>query len=190
MYPNFITHLKKHISLNDDEVQLLMSSVKPLTIKKKELLIQEGQICKANYFVEQGLLRMFFINNKGIEQTTQFALEKWWIADYMSLTMQTASHFYIQAVESSTIISVEHHKQDQLLKELPQLEHYFRLMMQRAYAAAQMRVKYFHVYSKEENYRQFVSLFPEFVQRIPQYMLASYLGLTPEYVSELRKKLS
>lgn len=188
MYPNFIAHLKKYISLNDDEVQLLLSNVKPLTTQKKDFLIQEGQICKDNYFVEKGLLRMFFINNKGIEQNTQFALENWWIADYMSLTMQTASHFYIQAVEASTVIAIEHHKQDHLFKQLPQLEHYFRLMMQRAYAAAQMRVKFFHVYSKEENYRQFVSLFPEFVQRIPQYMLASYLGLTPEYVSELRKK--
>ena len=188
MYQNFVTHLKKYISLNNDEVGLLLSCVKPLTIKKKDFLIKEGQICKANYFVEQGLLRMFFINNKGIEQTTQFALENWWLADYMSLTTQSSSHFYIQAVETSTIIAIEHHKQDELLEQLPQLERYFRLMMQRAYAAAQMRVKYFHVYSKEENYRQFVSLFPDFVQRIPQYMLASYLGLTPEYVSELRKK--
>ncbi|TKC08820.1 Crp/Fnr family transcriptional regulator [Pedobacter frigoris] len=188
MYQNFVSHLKKYISLTDDEVVLLLSSVKPLDIKKKDFLIKEGQICKANYFVEQGLLRMFFINNKGIEQTTQFALENWWIADYMSLITQNNSHFYIQAVETSTIIAVEHHKQDELLKQIPQLERYFMLMMQRAYAAAQMRVKYFHVYSKEENYRQFVSLFPDFVQRIPQYMLASYLGLTPEYVSELRKK--
>lgn len=188
MYPNFIAHLKKHISLNDEEVELLLSYVKPFSTRKKDFLIKEGQVCKANYFVEQGLLRMFFINNKGIEQTTQFALEKWWIADYMSLTMQAASHFYIQAVEASTVIAIAHDKQEELLKQLPQLEHYFRLMMQRAYAAAQMRVKYFHVYSKEENYRQFVSLFPDFVQRIPQYMLASYLGLTPEYVSELRKK--
>ena len=188
MCQNFLTHLKKYISLNEEETALLLSGVKPITIKKKEFLIKEGQVCKGNYFVEQGLLRMFFINDKGVEQTTQFALENWWMADYMSLTKQTGSHFYIQAVETSTIIAIEHSKQDQLLAQLPQLERYFRLMMQRAYAAAQMRVKYFHVYSKEENYRHFVRLFPGFVQRIPQYMLASYLGLTPEYVSELRKK--
>lgn len=188
MYPNFVTHLRKYISLTEDEVELLLSSIKPLVVAKKDYLLKEGQICKANYFVEQGLLRMFFINNKGIEQNTQFALENWWIADYMSLAKQAGSHFYIQSVEASTIIAIEHHKQDQLLSELPQLERYFMLMMQRAYAASQMRVKFFHIYSKEENYRQFVHLFPDFVQRIPQYMLASYLGLSPEYVSELRKK--
>ena len=188
MYQNFLTHLKKYISLNEEETALLLSGVKPITIKKKEFLIKEGQVCKGNYFVEQGLLRMFFINDKGVEQTTQFALENWWMADYMSLTKQTGSHFYIQAVETSTIIAIEHHKQDQLLAQLPQLERYFRLMMQRAYAAAQMRVKYFHVYSKEENYRQFVRLFPGFVQRIPQYMLASYLGFTPQFLSRIRAK--
>ncbi|WP_270087920.1 Crp/Fnr family transcriptional regulator [Sphingobacterium sp. SYP-B4668] len=190
MYPNFVTHLKKYISLNNDEVALLLSSVKPLIIDKKDFLVKEGQICRANYFVEQGLLRMFFVNHKGNEQITQFALENWWIADYMSFTMQNGSHFNIQAVEASTVIAIEYHKQDYLMEQLPQLERYFRLMMQRAYAAAQMRVKYFHAASKEDNYRQFVSLFPEFVRRVPQYMLASYLGLTPEYVSELRKRNS
>jgi CRP/FNR family transcriptional regulator len=190
MYPNFISHLQKYISLDDDELQLLLSSVKPLQVKKKDFLLKEGQVCKANYFVEEGLLRMFFITNKGTEQVTQFALENWWIADHMSLMNQRSAHFYIQAVETSTILAIEHHKQDQLLKQLPQLEHYFLLMMQRAYAAAQNRTMFFHIYSKEESYRHFVSLFPNFVQRIPQYMLASYLGLTPEYLSELRKKTS
>lgn len=188
MYPNFLAHIKKMISLNAEEEELLLSGIKTLNIKKKDFLLKEGQVCKANYFVEQGLIRMYFINEKGIEQVTQFALENWWIADYMSLTTQGSSHFYIQAVENSTIIAIEHHKQEKLLEKIPQLERYFRLMMQRAYAAAQMRVKFFHVHTKEENYRHFISMFPQFVQRIPQYMLASYLGLTPEYLSELRKK--
>jgi CRP/FNR family transcriptional regulator len=190
MCQNFLSHLKQYISLNIDEETLLLSGLKVLRVNKKDFLLKEGQVCKANYFVEEGLLRMYFINEKGNEQITQFALEKWWIADYMSLVTQNRSHFYIQAVEASTLIVIEHDKQDELLQQLPQLERYFRLMMQRAYAAAQMRVMYFHVYSKEESYRQFVSLFPGFVQRIPQYMLASYLGLTPEYLSELRKKIS
>lgn len=185
---NFIHHLKKYISLNDDEIQILSSYVKVITVKKKQFLLEEGQICKANYFVEQGLLRMFFINDKGIEQITQFALENWWISDYMSFSTRSKAQFHIQAVENSEIIAIPYDNQEELFEKLPQLERYFRMIMLRAYAAAQMRVKYFHDYSKEENYRQFVSLFPTFVQRIPQYMLASYLGLTPEYLSELRKK--
>lgn len=185
---NLIAHIKKQVALNEIETQLLSSRLKLLHVKKKEFLLQEGAVCKANYFVEKGLLRMFFINDKGVEQITQFALENWWLSDYMSFTMQSKAQFYIQAVENSEVIVIEHHLQEELFKQLPQLERYFRVMMQRAYAASQMRFKYFYDYSKEENYRQFVALFPEFIQRIPQYMLASYLGLTPEYLSELRKK--
>jgi len=186
---NFIKHLKKHISLTDEDVQVLSGYVRIKTYAKKEFLLKEGQICKANYFVESGLLRMFYINTKGIEQITQFALENWWLSDYMSFIMQSDAKFYIQAVENAEVVLVEHHRQEDLFKKLPQLERYFRIMTQRAYAASQMRVKYYHDYSKEENYRVFVSLFPKFVQRIPQYMLASYLGITPEYLSELRKKV-
>ncbi|HTM99908.1 MAG TPA: Crp/Fnr family transcriptional regulator [Pedobacter sp.] len=184
----FIDHINKYVVLNEMEIQFLLSKVKASTVKKKEFLLQEGNVCKANYFVEKGLLRMFFINEKGVEQIIQFALENWWLSDYMSFTMQSNAQFYIQAVEQSEIIALPYHIQDELFEKLPQLERYFRMIMQRAYAASQMRFKYFYDYSKEENYRQFVSLFPEFIQRIPQYMLASYLGLTPEYLSELRKK--
>ena len=186
---NFIAHLKKHISLSEHDIQVLLNYIKIKSFEKKEFLLKEGQICKANYFVETGLLRMFYINDKGIEQITHFALENWWLADFMSLIMQSEAKFYIQAVENSEVIMVDHHSQEELFKHLPQLERYFRIMTQRAYAASQMRVKYYHDYSKEENYRVFVSLFPKFVQRIPQYMLASYLGITPEYLSELRKKV-
>ncbi|WP_199136338.1 Crp/Fnr family transcriptional regulator [Pedobacter sp. ASV12] len=188
MYPNFIQHIKRYVSLTDDETSLLLQQIKPLTPKKKELLLQEGQICRYHYFVEQGCLRMFFVNDKGTEQIVQFALENWWIADYMSFSTQHPSNFSIQAVEASQIVGIASSRQDELFRQLPQLERYFRIMMQRAYAAAQMRVKYFHDFTKEESYQHFVTLFPDFVQRIPQYMLASYLGITPEYLSELRKK--
>lgn len=187
---NLIEHLKKYISLTADDVELLSTFIKLKTIKKKEFLLKEGQICSANYFVEKGLLRLFFINEKGIEQVTHFALENWWLADYMSFIMQSPSQFYIQAVEDSEIVFLEHHSQEQLFKELPQLEKYFRIIMLRANAASQVRIKYFHDYSKEDNYRSFANQFPSFIQRIPQYMLASYLGITPEYLSELRKRKS
>jgi CRP-like cAMP-binding protein len=131
---------------------------------------------------------MFYINEKGIEQTTQFAIENWWMADYMSFGSQTPSSFYIQAVENSDILSIDFHAQEKLLEEFPQLERYFRIIFQRAYASSQLRIKYLYDFSKEELYDHFNTHFPDFVQRIPQYMLASYLGFTPEYLSELRKK--
>lgn len=189
MIQDLVLHIRKYVSISDQEIEILESYIKPMNVKKKTFLLKEGQVCKANYFVASGCLRMFFINLKGTEQVTQFALENWWIADQMSLVKHSSSQFFIQAVEDTELIAIEQHKEEELFKALPQLERYFKIMMQRAYAAAQMRVKFFHDYSKEESYRLFISQFPSFVQRIPQYMLASYLGLTPEYLSELRKKL-
>jgi len=131
---------------------------------------------------------MFYYNDKMVEQTTQFALETWWISDYFSLMQQSLSQYSIQAVERSFVVAVDYSLQDKLFGEVPQLERYFRIMMQRALAASQLRVKLIYQYSKKEMYTQFVNAYPRFFQRVPQYMIASYLGLTPEYLSELRKK--
>lgn len=184
----FIAHIRNYIPLGDTQVEIINNVVKVSAFKKKDYLLTEGQICRSNYFVERGCLRMYYFTDKGNEQITQFALENWWLADYMSFTMQKPSPFFIQAIEDTQVVALDHFKQEELLKQVPGLERYFRLMMQRAYAAMQMRIKYLHDFSKEDAYHQFSTSFPGFVQRIPQYMLASYLGLTPEYLSEIRKK--
>jgi len=185
----FIKHIQTYTSLSKADLTYLTLALKPTPIKKKEYLLKEGQVCKEIHFVEKGCLRLFFINEKGTEQTTQFALENWWISDYMSFDRQNPSTFYIQAVENSEITSLDSSLQEDLIKKIPQLEKYFRLMLQKAFAASQIRIKYLYELSKEDSYQQFISLYPGFVQRIPQYMLASYLGFTPEYLSELRHKL-
>lgn len=106
----------------------------------------------------------------------------------MSLLKQQASPFYIQAIEDSNIIQINISSFEALCKDVPQLERYFRLVVQHANAATQFRIKFLYDYSREELYLHFSSQFPEFVQRVPQYMFASYLGFTPEYLSEIRKK--
>lgn len=188
MYPNFITHIRQFVELDENSIEVLLRHVQHITLKKKEFLLKEGQICRSVYFVEKGCLRMFFIDNKITEQITQFALEHWWISDFMSFTNHKPSEYFIQTVEKSEIIVIDEQSFEALLKELPEMERYFRIVMQRAWAASQLRVKYMYELSKEEFYYHFCTSFPEFVQRVPQYMIASYLGLTPEYVSELRKK--
>ena len=102
----------------------------------------------------------------------------------------TPSDYFIQTIEASELVSIDRQVFDNLLKVLPQLERYFRIIMQKNLAASQLRNKYLYEMSKEEFYHHFSTSFPDFIQRVPQYMVASYLGLTPEYVSELRKKNS
>lgn len=190
MSSNLIAHIKKYVSINEAETEALLSFCKHLSVKKKAYLLKEGQVCKSNYFVEQGCLRLFFINEKGTEQITQFAIENWWIADYMSLNTQASSQYFLQAVEASDIISINHIVKEKLFNRLPQLERYFRIMAEKGYAASQRRIKYLYDFSKEESYQHFINSYLFFAQRIPQYMLASFLNLTPEYLSELRKKFS
>ena len=131
---------------------------------------------------------MFFVNEKGIEQTTQFAIENWWITDYAAFQQQQPSGFYLQAVEKTEVATITLESQERLLKQYPQMESYFRIIYQRANAAAQLRIKYLYDFSREELYHHFNNKYPEFTQRIPQYLLASFLGFTPEYLSEIRKK--
>ena len=187
-YPDFIAHIRQYVELSEQEVEILERYVEPVELKRREFLVTEGQVCRCNYFVEKGCLRMFHINGKMVEQTTQFALETWWLSDYFSFSKQKPSGYSIQAIEKSLIVAIDYQRQDELFAELPKLESYFRIMMQRALAASQLRVKLIYEFSKEEMYTHFVTSYPQFFQRVPQYMIASYLGLTPEYLSELRKR--
>lgn len=182
------SHINKFISISDEDFHDLLSYCQTIKLKKKQNLLEADKICRSNYFVVNGCLRMFFINDKAVEQNTHFALENWWVADYHSFSTQTPSSFYIQAVEASELLAIDFASQEKMLGRLPQMERYFRLIHQRAHAASQFRVKGLYELSGEERYRQFVERYPEFVQRIPQYLLASFLGLTPEYLSEIRRK--
>jgi CRP/FNR family transcriptional regulator, anaerobic regulatory protein len=188
MQKNIVQHIRKLVDLNETDVEVFSRYLETSQYKKKEVILTENNVCNSLFYVEKGCLRMYFINNKGVEQITQFALEGWWISDFQSFINCTPSEYYIQAVEESRIVSIDNKNLDALVKALPQLEKYFRLIMQKAVAGAQLRSKLLYEMSKEEFFVHFSTSFPEFMMRVPQYMIASYLGLTPEYLSELRKR--
>lgn len=181
-------HIQRLIKIDQEFYDKIIPCFTTIHVKKKQNLLLEGKICHANYFVVKGCLRMFFVNEKGVEQTTEFALENWWLSDYASYASQQPSEFFIQAVENSEIMALEYTTQQEMLALFPQMEKYFRLVHQRAHSAYQSRIKFLYHLSREEMYKQFIAAYPEFVQRIPQYLLASFLGFTPEYLSELRRK--
>ena len=184
----FKSHLEKFIEINEEEFAGILPFFQVKKVRKKENLLVEGQICKSHYFVLKGCLRKFFINKKGIEQTTEFAIENWWITDNFAYERGLSTEFYIQAVENSEILIINRQSQEKLLIEYPKMERYFRFIYQRAYAASQLRIKYLYDLTKEEFYNHLCESQPEFVQRIPQYLIASFLGFTPEYLSEIRNK--
>jgi CRP-like cAMP-binding protein len=189
MLDQFKAHLEKFIEVDDSEFAAISAFFRVEKVRKKENLLVQGAVCKSHYFVLNGCLRKFFVNDKGIEQTTEFAIENWWMTDNLAYEHGLPTEFYIQAVEPSEMLVIDSASQEQLLNEFPKMERYFRFVYQRAYAATQIRIKYLYDFSKEDFYYLLLRQHPEFVQRIPQYLIASFLGFTPEYLSEIRSKI-
>lgn len=184
----FKKHIEKFVILSDEEFSGIMAYFQPEKVRKKENLMVEGQVCRYHYFVLKGCLRKFFVNEKGIEQTTEFAIENWWLTDNIAYEHRLPTQFYIQAVENSEVLRIDNVSQEKLVTAFPKMERYFRFVYQRAYGASQMRIKYLYELSKEAFYHHLNEKHLGFVQRIPQYLIASFLGFTPEYLSEIRKK--
>jgi CRP-like cAMP-binding protein len=186
MREKILIHISKFISLDPNETDLLLSGLSFEKFKKKEHLLEAGKSAHNQYFVANGCLRLYIVNDKGNEQTLQFAIENWWLADFLDFHNNQPSSFFIQAVEDCEIVVLSKENMDDLLEKIPKLERYFRLCYQKTAGAAQMRIKYLFTMSAEERYKNINSQFPEFVQRVPQYMLASYLDFSAEFMSKIR----
>lgn len=156
--------------------------------KKKELLLQEGQRCHEKFFIVKGCVHLFYLRQNGVEQTIDFALENWWTSDFMAFQDGATAQFSIRAIEATEVLAISATRQREMLSAIPELNEYFHLVFQRAYAASQMRIRKTYEMSKEDLYQDFSSKYPAFLQRVPQYLMASFLGFTPEYLSEIRKK--
>ena len=188
MHSPLLHHIARYVQLTADEQALVQEAFVYSKVKKKEYLLKEGEVCHGNTFVVSGCFRMYAITENGGEQIIQFGLPDWWVCDYQSMEAQKPSDFSIQAIEAAEVLSISKTKFDKLLADVPKLEKYFRLINQRSYAAMLKRISYIYCQSSEERYTMMSSMFPEFVQRVPQYMLASYLGFTPEFLSMIRAK--
>lgn len=186
MFDQLVQHIRRYAPLSDEDATLLLTGMEFRELKKKDFILKPGQVCEGHHFVLSGLCRTYFLNDKEAEQIIHFALENWWITDHSSLDRQTPSHFYIQAVEDTSLATIRRSAQEELFRRIPALDRYFRIILQKAMAASQMRMKYLYGLTGKERYEHFSSLFPEFVQRVPQYMLASYLGFSPEFLSKIR----
>ena len=183
-----LVHIGQFVHLDPGDFSKILSSFENKKARKREHLMTGDSICDTHYFVLKGCLNMYYIHPNGAKQTIQFAIENWWLTDYLAYGKKNKTEFFIQAVEPTTVLALDYEAQEKLLDQFPKLETYFRKVYQIAYGSSLMRVKYQYELSKEEIYLHFIQNFPDFAQRVPQYLIASFLGLTPEYVSEIRKK--
>jgi CRP-like cAMP-binding protein len=183
-----IAHIRQFCFIETEKLSVLESFFEQRTYRKKALLLSEGHRCHEKFFIVNGCVHLYYLKQNGIEQTTDFAMENWWTSDFMAFPTGSASRFSIRAVEKTEVLCISADNQRELLNQIPELHAYFHLVFQRAYAATQFRFRLLSEFSKEDLYRHFIQHFPAFIQRVPQYLLASFLGFTPEYLSEIRKK--
>jgi len=187
MHP-LIQHIQKITSSHGIEEDSLLSFFETKTFRKKDILQEEDKRCLLYFFVVKGCLRLYFTDYNGVEQTLQFALENWWMTDLNAFRTGQKSGYTIQALEATEVMAITASDYELMLAKFPVIENYFRLVYERAYAASLLRIRMISRMPKDEFYELFQSKYPEFIQRIPQKVLASFLGFTPEYLSELRKK--
>ena len=181
-----LNNISRHITLTKDEAQHFISLLENKEIKKKELVLKEGQICKAIHYVHGGALRAYHVDKNGKESTIMFAMNDWWITDMFCFINQQPAMLFIEAIEDSTIFSLKKEVLDKLYLEIPKFERFFRIIMQNAYIREQLRVIQNLSLSAEERYNHFIAKYPQVVKQVTQKQIASYLGITPEFLSTIR----
>jgi CRP-like cAMP-binding protein len=190
MFELLFQKFDEKISLTAEEKQLSRSFFIPKKIRKKQYLLQEGDVCKSVAFVEKGMLRSYTVDDKGGEHIIQFAFEGWWIGDHYSFLTGEPSVYNIDAMEDGELLLLTRPAEEQLMQKLPKFERFFRLLLQNNLIAMQRRLIGSLSHTAEERYNQLVSSYPNIPQRVPQHMMASYLGITPETLSRIRKQIS
>ena len=189
MYDLFFQKYNEKVPLSDEEQEQIKKYLTPKKLRKRQYLLQEGDVCKAIAFVENGALREYSVENER-EHIIQFALEGWTISDLFSFLTGEPATYNIDALEDAELVLITRDAHEELLKKQPKYETYMRLLITSAYVALQRRFTSNISLPVEERYISFTEKYPDIVQRVPQHMIASYMGLTPETLSRIRKKLA
>ena len=181
-------YIARYVQLPEEAFQELTKALQYRTVGRKTLIQEPGKVATSQYFILEGCFRSYYTDPKGNEQILHFAIENWWMCDYDSYVNQTASEHYIQALENSRIFQIEKSDLEALFERFPPIERLFRIIAEKTFIALQRRMQFMFDKQGEEMLDDFMSGTGPFHQRVPQYMIASYLGFTPEFLSMLRAR--
>lgn len=183
-----INYVLKFVSLTNEECDEFSNSFTKKIVKKKQFLVQPGFHTKLRYFVVKGTLRSYFVDDRGEEHTMQFAIENWWLSDFNAYLYQQPATLFIVALEDTTVLQIEFEKEKKLKETNTSFNSVFRIMAEKGLAFEHRRILWNRTLSAEERYENFAREFPYFIFRVPQYMLASYLGMTTVFLSKIKNK--
>lgn len=186
---NLLTdYVAKFITLTNEESEELLKNFKEVKIKKKQFITQPNFTSRHRNFVVKGAFRSYVVDDKGQEHTVQFAIENWWISDFNSFIYQHPATLFIVALEDSVLLQLDYEKEQELKNKSHKFETFFRIIAEKGLAFEHRRIIFNLTHSAEARYENFLLSFPHFVQRVPQYALASYLGMSVEFLSRIRNK--
>lgn len=189
MFDTIHRNITKHIDLTKEEFHYFTSLLKTKRLRKKQFLLEEGDICRYECFVNNGCLRQYYLDKKGQEHIIQFAITDWWIADQSSFLTGKPSRYFIDALEDSQVLLIDKSSLDDLYNKVPKFERFFRIAFQSSYVALQNRILANLSQTAKERYLDFHNNYAAIEQKVPQHQVASYLGIKPESLSRLRKQL-
>jgi CRP-like cAMP-binding protein len=188
MFDSIDRYVHHCIDANDAELQLFHSLLEHTHVPKKTMLLRAGEVCNFEAFVLKGCARVFFVNESGKEVDVYFPVEDWWISDLPSFTFQKPATLNVETMEACELLMISHTNKEKLFHEVPKFERMFRLMVQRAYEEMMNRFISAVALPADERYQQFLKKYPTLPNRVPQHLIAAYLGISPEFLSKIRAR--
>jgi CRP-like cAMP-binding protein len=185
-----LDYINRYVTLTAEEELLLRESLSFRSYLKGQYVLQQGDICQYESFVLSGCLKVFYSDSSGEEHVVMFAIEEWWVSDMGSFVNQTPADYNIQCLENCELLQFTPSTLEELYHKIPALERFFRIIIQNAFVAAQKRIVNNHRLTARERYISFIDQYPDIAQRVPQYLIASYLGITKEFLSKIRAQIN
>lgn len=189
MFDSFQRHLRKRVDLSTSEMDLILSRINVRQFKKKTIILKAGEVCRYQGYIDKGCIRMFYTDEKGHEHVVYFGFEDWWMGDISSFVTGQPADYSIEALEDSIIFFFDRDNMEKLYETVPKLERSFRILVQGALIALQKRLVASMSSNAEIRYMQLLQKFPHIELRVAQHHLASYLGITPEALSRVKKTM-
>lgn len=189
-YSSFLNYINNYINLSEKEIAFLRSNTNYKKYLKGHYIVQQGAVCKHTNFIISGCTKNFYVDQQGQEHIVTFAIENWWSADLSSFITQTPSDFNVKCIEATEVIQFTYQNQDEIFQNIPKMETLFRKLLEKALVSSQKRIVNNFSLSAKDQYLYFKKQFSTIEQRVPQYMVASYLGITKEFLSKIKTELA
>ena len=187
-YEGLLNNIARQVKLSEEEVNRLTSIIRTTRVKKRQFIVQPGFVCQHRNYIVKGAFRVYHLDQDGKEHTVSIGVEDWFVSDFYSYVTQTPAMLFAEALEDSIILQLQYKEIEALCKEIHALSEYFRLTTERAFAYSRRRVISNISKTAEERYFEYLEKYPHIANRVPQYVLASYLGISAEFLSKIRAR--